>query len=129
MTTQTLAALRTPALTGHNWETAAAFCPVCGCSKDGDIAEPNRRTEACQSAACRCHDENAVDALPFRCRCGRAQFATDAERRAAQPDGWHKCATCGTFSTDHVWYGTWNDPEDCINPRCFDCDIRFGSHR
>jgi hypothetical protein len=124
MTAPTLADLRTTGMTGRNLAT----CPLCGCWKGGDVDEPNCGNDACGNSACRCHDRAAVD-LPFRCSCGAAQFATEAARRAAQPDGVHKCPTCRTFATDHEWRGDWSSPDDNVNPRCWDCDIRFGSHR
>lgn len=37
-------------------------CPECDCTKSGDVAEPNRRTDACTKSDCRCHDASATDA-------------------------------------------------------------------
>ena len=119
----TLRGLRTPALTGLNWESDAAYCPLCHCNKGGDAAEPNIRTEACERNACRCHDKYAVD-LPFRCRCGAEQFATQDEQYAAQPKGDYKCSICRTFSTDHEFFG-----DESSDFRCYECDMRSFSHR
>lgn len=33
------------------------YCPECDCNKSGNVQEANPITEACQNAACRCHDE------------------------------------------------------------------------
>jgi len=30
----------------------------CNCNKSGDANEPNQITEACETSACPCHDEN-----------------------------------------------------------------------
>jgi hypothetical protein len=139
MTTQTqvtLADLRTPAVDGNNYETTG-FCPVCYCSKGGDAAEPNDYTEACLDSACRCHTEcptcGQQTVRPFkvgrasecatcypanvnlRCACGAK---TDNVNRDAKD----KCPVCNTFSTDHAYYGGDED-------HCYDCDIRFWSHR
>ena len=50
-----LAGLRTPGLTGDNWETAEAYCPVCGCMKSGDVDTPNPSHDGCDDYGCRCH--------------------------------------------------------------------------
>lgn len=37
--------------------TDAMYCPLCRCTKSGDVRDPNRRTEACDDGRCPCHDE------------------------------------------------------------------------
>ena len=58
---------------------------------------------------------------PFSCACG-------ARRDGIARTSLDKCETCHTFSQDHEWAGGWSDPGDAYNPRCMDCDTRYGSH-
>lgn len=57
--------------------------------------------------------------LPFRCKCGERQYATDPFGTGAG-----KCPTCHTFATDHEFYG-----DESSDFRCYDCDARSHSHR
>lgn len=62
------------------------------------------------------------------CRCGGRAYPTNEAARAAEPHGSFKCPTCHTFAKDHEWRGDFSDPGDAFNPRCWDCDVRLGSH-
>ena len=53
----TLAELRTPGLTGDNWEKAEAYCPKCGCMKSGDADTPNIGHDGCSDYGCQCHND------------------------------------------------------------------------
>jgi hypothetical protein len=78
-----------------------------------------------------------AELTPFRCRCGKNAFATEAEADAfneartvvTHPNGSTtsfatKCADCGTFATDHEFNGGYDS-----DFRCYFDDIRSGSHR
>jgi len=137
-----IAHFRTPALTGDNMDSGDGFCPACDCTKGGDASEPNVYTDACRDTGCRCHtecptcgqrtirpyriggriaDQDCPICYPndpnLRCRCGAK---TDSINR----DVYDKCPKCGTFSSTHDYYG--GEDSDF---RCYECDVRYGSHR
>jgi hypothetical protein len=62
------------------------------------------------------------------CLCGERRYASVEAARLVERDASTKCQKCYTFATDHVWRGSFSDPEDNSNPRCWDCDIRMFSH-
>jgi hypothetical protein len=48
----------------HRWGGVDAIdlyglCPLCGCTKSGDMWEANLTTDACTDYGCVCHDEEA----------------------------------------------------------------------
>ena len=60
---------------------------------------------------------------PATCRCGARTYPTQAEAEKAEPNGSFKCPTCHTFARDHEFRG-----DESSDYRCFDCDVRYGSH-
>lgn len=61
--------------------------------------------------------------MTHACLCGRRRYPNAAAAREAEPWGAYKCPDCRTFATDHECRC-----DDFSDYRCWDCDIRHGSH-
>ena len=88
--------------------------------RDGSV---QRAEMAAAMAGTRVEDMSALKITNLTDRKD-AQFATQDEADAAQPDGSHKCPICQTFSTDHEFFG-----DESSDFRCYECDMRSFSHR
>lgn len=100
---------------------------------DRDITDGTSCTDETHIHGCPCRAGGDAVIAPFYCRCRANRFETrdqaDASnaKRFTAPSGVNmpvKCGICHTFATDHEFYG-----DESSDFRCFEDDIRSGSHR